>query len=118
MEYKDQLKDHRWRAKRKEIIRRDGQKCIMCGCHDNLNVHHVFYYKGDYMAWDCPDDLLITLCQQCHEDEHNMGRVSSEVYQIMRDSLYMGECLNSYRRRINTEKRNKLNNKNYGTFGS
>lgn len=61
------LKDPRWQKKRLEIMNRDGFKCQDCG-HDDLplNIHHKYYIYG-MTPWDYDNDILITLCEECHQ---------------------------------------------------
>jgi 5-methylcytosine-specific restriction endonuclease McrA len=52
---------------RKQVLRRDGWQCQVCGSRQNLQVHHkeLRSQQGD------DDDLnLITLCVACHDDRH------------------------------------------------
>lgn len=68
-EYSQKLKDPRWQKKRLEIFERDGWNCQIC--HDSestLVVHHRDYLPNTD-PWDYPDDLLVTLCENCHEAE-------------------------------------------------
>lgn len=66
MTYKEQLKDPRWQKKRLEIMERDGWQCQCCFDRDNtLTVHHKKYDNGK-MAWEYENELLITLCEDCH----------------------------------------------------
>jgi len=60
---------------RKQILRRDGWRCQLCGSRRNLHVHHTQLrsQQGD------DDELnLITLCADCHKALHrdceNLGR--------------------------------------------
>lgn len=69
--YKDQLADARWQKKKYEIFERDNYKCQKCGATKKLNVHHLSYEQGK-LAWEYPNEKLITLCQECHENEHNI----------------------------------------------
>lgn len=72
--YDEQLQDERWKIKRDQIIERDFRMCQHCMSSKNLIVHHRYYEDG-LMAWEYPDDALITLCQPCHEAEHErVGR--------------------------------------------
>jgi len=72
--YKEQLRDRRWQIKRNKILERDKYECQNKNCKhkpDNtilLHVHHLDYIE-DKMAWDYPDDMLITLCEKCHDSE-------------------------------------------------
>lgn len=67
MNYKEQLKDKRWKQLAAKIKDRD-QVCQMCGGYKNLEVHHTCYIKG-LMAWEYEEMFLITLCRECHERE-------------------------------------------------
>jgi len=63
--YSEKLRDPRWQRKRLEIFQRDDFTCLACGSTTKtLHVHHLAY-KGD--PWDCPSELLETLCETCHE---------------------------------------------------
>ena len=74
MTYKEQLHDRRWQIKRNKILDRDKGECQNKRCeykHDTsvlIEVHHLDYLP-DTMAWDYPDDMLISLCSKCHESE-------------------------------------------------
>ena len=68
MSYAEQLEDIRWKRKRIEILKRDKFTCQICGyMGERVNVHHL-KYTG--MAWDAPDEDLITLCKGCHNKTH------------------------------------------------
>jgi len=69
MTYRQQLKTEEWKAKRLEILERDGHKCTECGSTESLQVHHL-YYRKTKLAWEYPNKALATLCKDCHEDEH------------------------------------------------
>ena len=71
MTYAEKLKDPRWQKKRLKILERDGFMCTVCeGTKKTLHVHHVGY--GGNNPWDTDDDLLTTMCEDCHEDEEDM----------------------------------------------
>jgi len=68
-EYTEKFKDPRWQRKRLEILERDNWCCQRC--YDDtkiLHIHHCFYEKN-HDPWDYPNDSLITLCEDCHENE-------------------------------------------------
>ena len=70
MNYKDQIKSPKWQRRRLEILSRDNFTCQVCGAkEETLHVHHICYLK-EKEIWDYPDNLLITLCESCHETEH------------------------------------------------
>nr|DAY73205.1 MAG TPA: NinG recombination protein [Caudoviricetes sp.] len=70
IDYKEQMNDPRWVERSREIMKRDDFTCQLCGkSHTKLNVHHIRYIKGkDY--WDYPDELLMTVCENCHQKIH------------------------------------------------
>ena len=66
--YKEKLKDIKWKRKRDEIFKRDNYTC-RCGSRMNVQVHHKKYVWGKE-PWDYPNEDLITLCKMCHKKEH------------------------------------------------
>lgn len=84
--YLKKLKDPRWQKRRLEILERDGWQCQSCGDTKNtLHVHHTAYFHN-CDPWLYPDILLITLCEECHESEHNKEDGSKyEVYRAITD---------------------------------
>ena len=73
MDYKQKLKDPRWQRKKSEIMMRDNFTCQQCGATDKtLNVHHITYVRcKNGEPWACPDEDLITLCEECHREIHS-----------------------------------------------
>lgn len=41
----------------------------------NLHVHHKYYQEGK-MAWEYPDEALVTLCWFCHDKLHRNSEIS------------------------------------------
>lgn len=39
-----------------------------------LQVHHKYYLK-DKMIWEVPESALITLCRNCHQNEHKQNKI-------------------------------------------
>lgn len=70
IDYKEQVNDPRWVERSREIMKRDNFTCQLCGkSNTKLNVHHIKYIKGkDY--WDYPEELLMTVCEVCHQKIH------------------------------------------------
>ncbi|GAA4511689.1 hypothetical protein GCM10023173_04730 [Sphingobacterium thermophilum] len=79
--YGEKLFDRRWIEKRKAILERDGNKCVICERSDvKLIVHHRQYHFNKRLQkhvdpWDYTDDLLITLCESCHSRGHRLYEV-------------------------------------------
>jgi 5-methylcytosine-specific restriction endonuclease McrA len=56
----------RWARKRARVLARDGWRCTKCGRRGILQIHHLSYrFFGRE-----PLEDLVTLCEQCHWDEH------------------------------------------------
>ena len=69
MSYSDRLRDPRWQKKRLEILERDEWMCQSCfDSESTLHVHHRRYLQ-DVEPWDYPANLLLTLCESCHQQE-------------------------------------------------
>lgn len=74
------LFDPRWRERRKEILLRDANVCVNCSSSLKLQVHHRQYHfitKTNHykMPWDYASNLLITLCEKCHQNGHSKFKV-------------------------------------------
>lgn len=104
MTYSDKLKSPKWQKKRLEILNRDNFKCKFCGDIDStLHVHHISYSEGE--PWEIEDNLLITLCYECHENESESIKEASKTlildlkkigftsYQMIDLSFFMDELL-------------------------
>lgn len=80
LNYKEQLADSRWLKKKNEILERDGYTCQKCGRTSHLNVHHLNYERGK-LAWEYPNEKLVTMCEYCHSQEHGTTQpYVGEVY--------------------------------------
>jgi hypothetical protein len=67
--YSEKLLDPRWQRKRLEIFNRDNWQCKRCDTtHKTLHVHHKKYESGRE-PWEYENELLVTLCADCHEHE-------------------------------------------------
>jgi hypothetical protein len=78
--YLEKLNDIRWKAKSLQIKKRDNNKCRNCGDKTKLNVHHRQYHfiiklNQFKNPWDYPDDILITLCNNCHQTGHKFFQI-------------------------------------------
>ncbi len=65
--YHEKLFDPRWIEKRKRILNRDNNKCVICGKSEGkLHVHHKQYHfikrlQTHVAPWEYNDNLLISL---------------------------------------------------------
>jgi len=77
--YQEKLKDPRWQKKRLEIFDRDGWACMKCGHKDKpLNIHHLCYLPHTE-PWDYNNELLKSLCDDCHKKSMNNSKLN-DVY--------------------------------------
>lgn len=80
-EYESLLENPKWENKRQKILNRDKHKCVYCGSDIILQVHHKYYEKypdGTHpKPWDYPDDALVTVCKNCHEEIHAAKKIKS-----------------------------------------
>jgi 5-methylcytosine-specific restriction endonuclease McrA len=82
MKYKEQLETVQWKTKKSKVLKRDNYKCTQCKCGgEELHVHHI-YYTGGHLAWEYPENALITLCKTCHKSWHKTHKleIRSEVW--------------------------------------
>ncbi len=71
--YADRRKTREWAALKRQVHRRDGYRCCLCGRGDvQLHVHHRTY--ATYAEERLED--LITLCRACHEHFHFLSEAS------------------------------------------
>lgn len=93
-DYKKQYLDPRWQRKRLFILERDDWRCQCCYSKENtLNVHHRIYIN-DKDLWDYPDNLLITLCVDCHKSEkEDMQKSLSELNLQMKKKFLSDEVM-------------------------
>ena len=79
MDYSAQLKSPLWQKKRLKVMERDNWKCQKCGSTViTLNVHHIDYIPG-IKAFEYPDDMLQTLCENCHAAEKQRPKWETDL---------------------------------------
>ncbi len=65
-----------WKKIRRQIRRRDQNRCMRCGGTEHLQVHHITPYEDSF---DNSPQNLITLCARCHGlVEHGTVALPSE----------------------------------------
>jgi len=89
--YKEQYLDPRWQKKRLEILERDNWACEYCSSQDKtLHVHHKAYITGKDV-WDYPNNLLVTLCEECHKKEkYSMDKAIIELTNLFKKNFLSG----------------------------
>lgn len=68
---------------RKEVMERDGHKCIICGSVSNLQVAH--FVSRSRLGLGIPQNLTI-LCDCCHFEFDN-GKSHKELQKLVREHL-------------------------------
>jgi hypothetical protein len=83
-EYFEKLKDPKWQQLRLKIFERDNWACVSCHSKDQtLHAHHT-YYKSNADPWDYDLDTLVTLCHECHTEEHNgLSMAKQELFKTL-----------------------------------
>lgn len=68
--YQEKLRDPKWQKIRLKILNRDEWSCQKCyDTEKTLHVHHRRYSNEYKDPWDYPENLLVTLCEDCHQQE-------------------------------------------------
>lgn len=75
-DFLDSYRSTQWQEKKNKILTRDNYTCAICGKHGDehtlMHVHHLTYKNcKNHHAWDCPDEDLVTLCEDCHKKVHS-----------------------------------------------
>lgn len=53
---------------KKQVIHRD-IKCMVCGRHEDLTIHHIEPFKNNNLSCYSLDNC-VTLCKSCHKEYH------------------------------------------------
>lgn len=93
--YSEKLKDPRWQKKRLEILERDEWTCQKCFDSESTLVVHHRRYLVNTEPWDYPDDLLVTLCEDCHEFERNERPGDEQALLDMLRNHFLAEDIHS-----------------------
>lgn len=68
---------------RREVMERDGHKCIICGSTNNLQVAH--YVSRARLGLGIPQNLAV-MCGVCHFEMDN-GKSHRELQKLVREHL-------------------------------
>jgi hypothetical protein len=99
--YSNQLRDPRWQKKRLEILSRDNFSCQICGNEkETLMVHHRYYIQNRE-PWDYPENLLVTLCSSCHENEHELEDEANDLVRILKSNSFFNSDISELCRWFN-----------------
>lgn len=109
MTYSEKLKDPLWQRKRLFILTRDAFKCQMCG-DDKSTVHvHHRHYLPAREPWDYPDDLLVTLCENCHHKEEQAADNAQKMLNTMHHwGVFNTQIIEMFNKIINSKISEKI----------
>lgn len=94
--YSEQLACQEWKEKRIKILERDNYSCRTCQRKletRKMHVHHELYMPNIY-AWECPDEYLTTLCQDCHNSFHK--KIKPQTLRVEVGSKKYEEVISKY----------------------
>ena len=67
---REQYRHPNWQKTRLLVFQRDLFTCTRCGETEvTLHAHHLMYIR-DKPIWEVPINQIITLCEDCHSEEH------------------------------------------------
>lgn len=90
--YSEKLRDPRWQKCRLKVLERDDFTCKKCGDKEStLHVHHKIYPDG-LEPWDYEYKLLITLCEDCHQEEEECKQYEKRfLHSFYRAGFFSGD---------------------------
>lgn len=103
--HSDQLKHRHWQERRLRIYERDNFSCQATNCdktNDTLEVHHVDYWPG-LKLWEYPDDMLITLCHNCHSKEQERDKLETHLANTLKMKGFLVCDLFAFSCKLNTD---------------
>lgn len=107
-EYAKLLQTDEWNEVRLRILKRDELRCRGCGATNcKLSVHHKVYIQGKN-PWEVPDNVLITLCDKCHEKAHE-GRLIGSFFRGDKIGKYgQSKRINKYTKKNGHRKKRQV----------
>lgn len=90
--YSERLKDPHWQKKRLQILERDDWTCQLCFDSESTLVVHHRRYLTSVEPWDYPDELLVTLCEECHNEERALWE-NVDLLEILKGKFYASDVL-------------------------
>ncbi len=89
--YQSKINSKLWQDKSHRVKTRDNLKCQAFDCstpNSILQVHHIDYIFG-VEPWDYPEDMLITLCQDCHAKEKSRYKLENLLFTALKMSGFL-----------------------------
>lgn len=81
------VRQHRWTQARRDVVKRDGHRCVTCGSGDRLEVNHIVPRNGGGYGFGCwhHHSNLETLCHDCHVVVTREQRVARRLQAVHSD---------------------------------
>lgn len=108
---KDKVKD----SERFSIITKNLSVCYMCGSHDGVQLHEIFF--GPNRARSKEDGMVVPLCSLCHKDSpravHRNATTDSALKKVGEKYWILANCDSDDTAEKGREKFIKRFNRNY-----
>lgn len=91
-EYSEKFKNPQWQKMRLKILERDNWSCQRCDdIETTLHVHHRYYIKNKE-PWEYPLEALVTLCEDCHEEETRERKsIEQSLLHALRERFFVND---------------------------
>lgn len=76
--YSVYIKSKWWKIRRNRYFQDYGKKCFICGSFKWVVLHHLEYKQSVY--GNEPDEMLVQLCKDHHEEFHAFYGVKQKMY--------------------------------------
>lgn len=92
IKYSEKLRNPKWQKKRLKVLERDNWECQICFDKEStLNVHHRYYEKGKE-PWEYDLNVLVTLCEECHQSEtESIREESTNILQALKKHFFASD---------------------------
>lgn len=84
-------------AWKRKIFYRDNYTCQKCGETKDIQAHHIFHY-ADHADLREAVENGVTLCKQCHKENHSDFRISFKFWKPIMEDIANGNDSNVFER--------------------
>jgi hypothetical protein len=92
--YIQRLRDPRWQKRRLDILQRDDFSCQWCHHKNKELVVHHWWYEGE--PWEAPDEALMTMCVECHEEEERRWDSEQRLLMTLRKARIQRQSIDDF----------------------
>ena len=83
LKYKEYIVSDFWKKRKQKFFTKYKKECTACLSEENINLHHMHY--GNY--GNEPDEWLVALCKNCHEEFHTNYELSANMTKDTNDFI-------------------------------